>query len=330
MSAWSEFLKLFVKGGKTSSRFVKPAVEEGAKLAKEGAKGAKEVFEEGARMAKAGEEIASAGTAGRVIQEAGKSSKKGLSGWFSGNFKENVQTVKNVTKIPFYAAAGVPAVAIASSATKSWAEGNGILHGAMTSALGQEATEKIEDNGIAGGVKNVLFGREYDDDAIAPAFVKNIFGDASIDNAKNLYHGMVGQLSGGQNQPIPQLMGYDSNGQPIYGIQPESSAVQPSSGPFGSINNMVSNITGGKLDAMNAVELIAAAYMMFSSRFGWMGKIGSILLGGNVAKDMQARQQAQLLASQQFGQQQVLMPPVAVPMYQDLVPEENVVSRMRR
>lgn len=262
--------------------------------------------------------------------------RKGLSGWFTGNFHEKVQTAKNVAQIPIYAAAGVPALAIGASSTKSWIEGNGILHGAMTGAFGQDTTDQIKNNGIAGGVKSVLFGDDYANDAIAPALVKNIFGDDCIENVRNGCQNLMSSItSGRQAQTVPPVIGYDANGQPIYGVMPDASMMQPTSSPFGSINNMVSNITGGKLNTMNALELIAAAYMMFSSRFGWMGKIGSILLGGNVAKDMQARQQAQLqsqLQSQQMMQQQVLMPQMlAAPMYQEPAPEEdNVVFRMRR
>lgn len=365
MSWYSDFVKFLTKVGKTTAKTSKAVGKEMPKAAKTATAEAKEVanttkgavkgVESGGKAG--GELVPTAGRSTEVLAEgatveqslkgvAKKTLKepaketavkgKGFSGWFSGNFREKVQTAKNVAQIPFYAAAAVPALAIGASSTKSWIEGNGILHGAMIGAFGQDTTDQIENNGIAGGAKSVLFGGDYANDAIAPALVKNIFGDDCIENVRHGCQNLMNSMtSGSQPEAVPQVIGYDANGQPIYGVMPDASMMQPTSSPFGSINNMVSNITGGKLNTMNALELIAAAYMMFSSRFGWMGKIGSILLGGNVAKDMQARQQAQLqsqLQSQQMMQQQVLMPQMlAAPMYQEpALEEENVVTRMRR
>lgn len=72
-------------------------------------------------------------------------------------------------------------------------------------------------------------------------------------------------------------------GQPQGVEQPGYSAVQ--SGGLGSItsviNQFLGGLSGGRLGLMNTVSLIAGAYLLFGGKFGWLGKIAGLFLGGS-------------------------------------------------
>ena len=95
-------------------------------------------------------------------------------------------------------------------------------------------------------------------------------------------------------------MQYNPSQQQPQGLYQQNAPV----GPFQGINNYIENMTGGKIGDMDAAALMAAAYMMFGSRFGWMGKVASMRIGGYTVKDMQQRRQVMQMVTMQAPRQQ--------------------------
>lgn len=68
---------------------------------------------------------------------------------------------------------------------------------------------------------------------------------------------------------------------------------QPQNGIGGTmmngVNAVANELTGGNVSKMNMLALLASAYMMFG-RFGWLGKAGSLMLGGMTMRNINQHQ----------------------------------------
>lgn len=102
-------------------------------------------------------------------------------------------------------------------------------------------------------------------------------------------NGMVANGNGGYYDPTTSS--YPSTAQ-MMGTGP-SSPSQPQNGIGGTmmngVNAVANELTGGNVSKMNMLALLASAYMMFG-RFGWLGKAGSLLLGGMTMRNINQHQ----------------------------------------
>lgn len=200
-------------------------------------------------------------------------------------------------------------------------DGDGILTAAAKDIFGEE---KVKETGIAGGVKEAVFGSNNADESVLENVTDLAFGEGTYEGAiqkvSDAYHAtsdyarqgmsfvrdsVMPQGQPGTNLQQGQLL-YDANGN-VVGAYPGAGAYNPqqvaamqSATPFSSIGGFINQISGGKVTGLNALEIVAAAYMMFGSRFGWLGKIAGALIGGVAAKDITNRS-AMIQMQQQMG-----------------------------
>lgn len=202
-------------------------------------------------------------------------------------------------------------------------DGEGILPAVAKEIFGEE---KVTETGIAGGVNETVFGTHNTDKSVLENVTDLAFGEGSykgaVQKGSDAYHAASDYARQGmsfvrdsvmpQGQPGTdvqqgQLL-YDANGNVVgaypgagaYTYNPEQVAAMQSANPFSSMGGFVNQISGGKVTGLNALEIVAAAYMMFGRRFGWLGKIAGALIGGTAAKDITNRS-AMIQQQQQMG-----------------------------
>lgn len=223
-------------------------------------------------------------------------------------------TVHNGKNVLFLSAAGWGAMHVV--------KGEGITEPVMEGLFGEEAANK----GAVHCLNRTLFGKDDQDNSLventvdfvggkgtynqAADFVSNTVekGREYIGDAKEQGREMLQSAVASDTQmTVPsqgQTVLYDSNGNPHVITQPDVPPQQiqqiSQMSPFSGVDNFVASVTGGKISAFNMLEIIAAAYMMFGNRFGWIGKIGGALIGGSAAKEISARA-AQQQAMAQSG-----------------------------
>lgn len=102
------------------------------------------------------------------------------------------------------------------------------------------------------------------------------------------------------------------------------------SGLMGGMNSVLNTVSGGNVSKLNLAGLLIAAYMLFG-RFGWMGKAASLMLGGMTLKNINNRQQPQMMQQQGSIQNAVLNTPSTNDAASATInnDEENVVVRSR-
>lgn len=213
-------------------------------------------------------------------------------------------------------------------------DGEGIIPAATRELLGESAVKK---GGLSQGVKDMVFGDDNADKSLAENVTDLTLGEGTyqrgVNGASQLYQDARG-LARQQGQPGSDMQQgqllYDANGN-VVGAYPGTGAYNPqqvaamqSANPFSSMGSFVNQMSGGTITGLNAVEIMAAAYMMFGSRFGWLGKIAGALVGGTAAKDITNRstmiQQQQQMSS---GVQPAYQQPQYVPQY----PQQTLQSQ---
>lgn len=232
--------------------------------------------------------------------------------------------------------------------------------------------EETKDKGIANVAVDLALGKDVDengkDKSISERTVNTVFGDGSYDTIKNaggavvdettslyqtgkntvadvaggvrnLYNdgrnmvngvfdgnGMVSNGNGGYIDPTTQQ--YPSYAQ-YAGLQQANNGML--SGFMGGMNNALDTVSGGNVSKMNLATLVLSAYMMFG-RFGWLGKMASLMLGGMTLKNINNHHQSNMQPVQ--SQQQVQSQrQEQVPQYASYTPnndEDNIVRMSRR
>lgn len=163
---------------------------------------------------------------------------------------------------------------------------------------------------------------------------------AVADEAGNLYqggkdmiagafngNGMVANGNGGYVDPTTQQ--YPSFAQ-YAGLQQTDGGML--SGLMGGMNNAIDTVSGGNVSKMNIATLVLSAYMMFG-RFGWLGKMASLMLGGMTLKNINNHQQANMQQTLQSQQPVQSQRPEQVPQYASYNQnndDDNVVRMTRR
>lgn len=238
-------------------------------------------------------------------------------------------------------------------------EGKGVLDIGENVLLGSDGTKQVKEEGLAGVVNETMFGKNNADRSIIGNTVDFVGGRGTadkisqvggqiVDGVHDAYHDArqaipaayhdarqaiadASNPQAAQQYPNDPFVQYNPYQQQAQGMYQQNAPV----GPFQGVNSFVENMTGGKMGAMDAAGLMAAAYMMFGSRFGWMGKVASMLIGGYTVKDMQQRQQAMQMAARQYPTQQPQSQYVQTPQNNpnaanEEMAQEQVVTRMRR
>lgn len=255
------------------------------------------------------------GTVTSAMKVAGKATKS-IAGWLSGGA----------------GASGLLKNSLVAYGGWSVLTGKGLVNGAVD-LLGGEVKEAHEKDGIVGAAEVVLFGKDGNEKSLVGNVVDEVVGKGSYQKAeaavKSAYASTSDYVREQYNSAVGSQLPMQST------MQPDMYSQMPLSGfsnPFTSVNQFVGNITGGKMSTGNLVSIIAAAYMMFGSRFGWMGKIASMLLGGMTVKDMQNRQAIQQQAQLGFSpvpSGYAVMPQSPQVPQQDIQDNNHTVSRLR-
>ena len=229
--------------------------------------------------------------------------------------------------------------------------------------------EETKDKGIANVAVDLALGKDVDengkDKSISERTVNTVFGDGSYDTIKNaggavvdettsLYQtgkNTVADVAGGvrnlYNDGRNMVNGvFDGNGMvsngnggyidPTTQQYPSYAQLQQAnngmlSGFMGGMNNALDTVSGGNVSKMNLATLVLSAYMMFG-RFGWLGKMASLMLGGMTLKNINNHHQSNMQPVQ--SQQQVQSQrQEQVPQYASYTPnndEDNIVRMSRR
>ena len=248
----------------------------------------------------------------------------------------------------------------------------GYKKGLLNFAKERIGGEESKDKGIANVAVDLALGKDVDengkDKSISERTVNTVFGDGSYDTIKNaggavvdettslyqtgkntvadvaggvrnLYNdgrnmvngvfdgnGMVSNGNGGYIDPTTQQ--YPSYAQ-YAGLQQANNGML--SGLMGGMNTALDTVSGGNVSKMNLATLVLSAYMMFG-RFGWLGKMASLMLGGMTLKNINNHHQSNMQPVQ--SQQQVQSQhPEQVPQYASYTPnndEDNLVRMSRR
>lgn len=190
---------------------------------------------------------------------------------------------------------------------------NGLVSALADVTLGKKIDDQGNEVGKVASLADILFGdgayermgREVDGiTGEVAGLYQGVKGGVSSVFAEggNLYqsgkdfitqqvggNGMVANGNGGYYDPTTAP--YPSTSQ----VMGESTAT-PSQQPGGlggtmanGVNAVASELTGGNVSKMNMLSLLASAYLMFG-RFGWLGKAGSLMLGGMTMRDINKHQ----------------------------------------
>ena len=144
--------------------------------------------------------------------------------------------------------------------------------------LGEGATEKIVD-GVQSAGEKLQEGVEAVKDTVSGVFTST--------------------RESMQDQSWPQMSQMQNMG----------AGVAHSLNPFTSLAGLVGGLTGGHFPFTSVAGLVAAAFLMFG-RFGWMGKIASMLLGSLAMNNLR---QQNLQASMAYAAPIGYAPPVQIP-----------------
>lgn len=189
-------------------------------------------------------------------------------------------------------------------------KGNPLLKQISNDLIGVETSDKLANGGVIGAANALAFGSENADRSILHNAADAFVGEGTADAVRATVTGITG------------------NGHQAGSVDSQQSAMLASQNPFQGYNDMVSNFTGGKMTGLNLASMLGAMYLVFGSRFGWLGKIAGLMLGGMTAHSMENN------AARLQQQQAQAYAPYGVP-YNDYASEadseqnQRVVSRMR-
>lgn len=211
-----------------------------------------------------------------------------------------------------------------------------LLEQATDVVLGEDASQGLQDGGVAGGLKGVVFGSEGAKKSIGENVIDGVVGQGTYQQIGETAGHVVdatGSTLHAAGQELQQA--YHGAGQMIQNYQRQAAVPQQGGGvysslnPFDSIGQVVSSFLGGGA-GMSLAALIPASFLMFGN-FGWMGKIASLFLGSLAMKNM--RMQQSVTYQQQPYLPQMVQSPASSQQYHLTLNEEeehhNTVHRGR-
>lgn len=219
----------------------------------------------------------------KEIAKTGVKASKSFVGWLSGG-KGAVGAVR-----------GAGGLWVGWNVMKGLNDGEGLV-GGLANSLGKDIKETYNENGVIGAGEVLLFGEKSDEKSLLGNMVDTVAGKGTYEKTADTMKETAHEVSDFMGSQVDRVQNaFQSVGQsvPQEPYQPVVSPLSTMSSPFSSVNQMVENMTGGKMSTLNLASLLTAAYMIFGRRFGWMGTIAGIMLGTHTAKDMVQRQAQQ-------------------------------------
>lgn len=163
--------------------------------------------------------------------------------------------------------------------------------------LGEDRQKAYSEDGALGVIKNVAAGPGSENKSLGEIVTDTTLGEGTYDKSKDTLstaidnlkdataaavNGMSAVVKGTSNavqtmasrggQQYDDAMLYQTGQQNLFG---------------GGIGGIIGNLLSGG-GTMNILSLIMSAFLMFGN-FGWMGKVGSIMLGSSALKNMKQR-----------------------------------------
>lgn len=203
-------------------------------------------------------------------------------------------------------AAEHPKTSIAASAIALPAFGHkeGLVNFAKDKLLGSEEKKK----GLVHAVGTLALGDQKDKNGEEKSLVgkatDTLLGDGTYDNGKEkaseIYNG-VKETTGNMYQSGKEMVGgffngngmvSDGNGNYYDPSNPQNQNTQQNGnmlgGFMGSLNSAVNAVSGNNVNKMDLASLLLSSWLMFG-KFGWLGKLSSMALGGMTLKNINNR-----------------------------------------
>lgn len=181
-------------------------------------------------------------------------------------------------------------------------EGEGFVDTVVREAKGEDFSKHLSEKGVVGAANAMAFGSKGKDKAILKNVTDIAAGEGTYDKTRKAAGAVVDEGVGAYQGAKEKVLNM-TNDAPVVsgGATPSAESQYASLSPYNGVNDYIGRMTNGNVSNMNAIELAVAAYMMFSSRFGWLAKAGGAVLGGVATKDITNRQQ------QRYAQQQAML-----------------------
>lgn len=217
--------------------------------------------------------------------------------------KAAAKTVGNVGSFVVKNWKGVAATSAAGWVAVNKKEGEGVANTALRGLLNDNVSKSMEEKGLVGAANTVSFGSKGKDKSVLENITDAAAGEGTYNKTRNAVGAVVDEGVGayqGAKEKVSNLTN-DTPAVGTGGASPSMESQYASVSPYNGVNDYIGRMTNGNVSNMNAIELAVAAYMMFSSRFGWLAKAGGAVLGGVATKDITSRQQ------QRYAQQQAML-----------------------
>ena len=189
---------------------------------------------------------------------------------------------------------------------------------AVPVGVGVEAV-KANQNGVGlwQQLKKDVLGIEADE-SVGEFAAKEVVGEEAVEGAKDIAKGTVdaARAAGGAAKSVTEFFGGGSDGGTGEGQGQGQSGSWLSNllSPLKGIGNMFSGLFNGNSSGLGIGTLVAAGFLMFGN-FGWLGKIGSVLLamlGMNMLTGNSSQQTQQVAAAPARSESAGVLPGVGV------------------
>ena len=189
---------------------------------------------------------------------------------------------------------------------------------AVPVGVGLEAVEAKQNGvGLWQQLKKDVLGIEANE-SVGEFAAKEVGGEEAVEGAKDVAKGVgsAARAAGGAAKSVTEFFGGGSDGGTGEGQSQGQSGSWLSNllSPLKGIGNMFSGLFNGNSSGLGIGTLVAAGFLMFGN-FGWLGKIGSVLLamlGMNMLTGNSSQQTQQVAAAPARGESAGVLPGVGV------------------
>lgn len=189
---------------------------------------------------------------------------------------------------------------------------------AVPIGVGLEAVEAKQNGvGLWQQLKKDVLGIEANE-SVGEFAAKEVVGEEAVEGAKDVAKGVgsAARAAGGAAKSVTEFFGGGSDGGTGEGQGQGQSGSWLSNllSPLKGIGNMFSGLFNGNSSGLGIGTLVAAGFLMFGN-FGWLGKIGSVLLamlGMNMLTGNSSQQTQQVAAAPARGESAGILPGMGV------------------
>lgn len=293
---------------------------------------------------------------GRVLSEGANATAKAISKGVSATGKviskgasvtgKSIETGAKTSGKVIKFAVEHPKTSIAATAVALPAFGHkeGFVNFAKDKLLGEEEKKK----GLVHAVGTLALGDQKDKNGEEKSLVgkatDTLLGDGTYDSGKEkaseIYHG-VKETTGNMYQSGKEMVGgffngngmvSDGNGNYYDPSNPQNQNMQQNGsmlgGFMGGLNSAVNTVSGNNVNRMDLASLLLSSWLMFG-KFGWLGKLSSMALGGMTLKNINNRHSQQMMQQPITQPSQQAQPINASTMENTSENEDNVIFRHR-